>query len=112
VEYLGHIISHEGAKVDPKKMKTIMEWLIPKSLNNIRGLLGLVSYYNKFFNNYGQIVSPLETLLKKKGFLAIKKQPKILKNLRRLSIQLLSRPHINSQKPLLWSVMPRDMALV
>ena len=26
VEYLGHIVSHEGVTVDPKKIKTLVEW--------------------------------------------------------------------------------------
>jgi hypothetical protein len=35
VEYLSHIVSHEGVKMDPNKIKAMMEWLIPKTLNNI-----------------------------------------------------------------------------
>ena len=34
-------MSHEGAKVDPKKIKSKMDWLIPKTLKNLRGFLGL-----------------------------------------------------------------------
>ena len=34
VEYLGHIVSHEGVKVDPNKIKAMMDWLIPKTLKN------------------------------------------------------------------------------
>ena len=26
VEYLGHIVSHESVKVDPNKIKTMMDW--------------------------------------------------------------------------------------
>ena len=26
VEYLGHIVSHEGVKVDHKKIKSMMDW--------------------------------------------------------------------------------------
>ena len=37
VEYLGHILSHEGVKVDPNKIKAMMDWLIPKTLKNLRG---------------------------------------------------------------------------
>jgi hypothetical protein len=55
VEYLGHIVYHEGGKVHPKKIKVMMEWSIPKTLKNIRGLLGLAGYYHKFVKNYGQI---------------------------------------------------------
>jgi hypothetical protein len=55
-EYLGHIISHEGVKLDPKKVKSMRECLVPKTLKKIRGFLGLRGYYHKFFKNYGQIV--------------------------------------------------------
>ena len=36
MEYLGHIVSHEGVKVDPRKIKAIKEWKIPTSINHLR----------------------------------------------------------------------------
>jgi hypothetical protein len=68
VEYLGHILFHEGAKLDHNKIKVVREWPIPKTLKNLRGLLGLLGYYCKFVKNYGQIAAPLTTLLKKEEF--------------------------------------------
>ena len=68
VEYLVHIVSHEGLKVDLNKIKAIMDWPIPKKLKNLRGLLGLTCYYCKFFKNYGQRTTPLTKLLKNEGF--------------------------------------------
>ena len=40
VEYFGHIVSHEGVKVDPNKIKSMMDWSIFETLKNIRGFLG------------------------------------------------------------------------
>ena len=60
VEYLGHIVSHEGVKADAN-----MDWPIPKKLNNLTGFLGLIGYYRMFVKHYGQISTPLTKILKK-----------------------------------------------
>jgi hypothetical protein len=68
VEYLGHIVSHEGVKVDPNKIKAMIDWLIPKTLKNLRGFLGLTSYYCKFVRNYERVATPVMALTKKDEF--------------------------------------------
>jgi hypothetical protein len=68
VEYLVHIVSHEGVKVYPNKIKAMMDWPIPKTLKNLREFLGLTCYYHKFVHNYGRITTPLMTSTKKDSF--------------------------------------------
>ena len=65
---MGHVVSHEGLKVDPRKIKAIMEWPIPKTIKKLRGFSGLTGYYRRFLKNYRHRVATLTTLLKKDSF--------------------------------------------
>ena len=69
VEYLGHIISKEGVKVDPRKIQVMKEWPQPKNVSKLRGFLGLTGYYRIFIKNYAHVTSPLTNLLKRNSFL-------------------------------------------
>jgi hypothetical protein len=35
IKYLGHIVSHEGVKVNPNKIKSMREWSIPNRIDRI-----------------------------------------------------------------------------
>ena len=37
VKYLGHIISGEGVKIDPKKISVMVQWPIPDTIKVLRG---------------------------------------------------------------------------
>ncbi|KAL4388726.1 hypothetical protein GQ457_09G011400 [Hibiscus cannabinus] len=65
VVFLGHIVSAEGIRVDPKKIEAIMDWKQPKNVSEVRSFLGLAGYYRRFVEGFSIIAAPLTKLLKK-----------------------------------------------
>jgi RNase H-like domain found in reverse transcriptase/Reverse transcriptase (RNA-dependent DNA polymerase)/Integrase zinc binding domain len=64
-KYLGFIISaEEGIKMDPDKVKAILEWERPGSVKGIRSFLGFANFYRSFIKDYSTIVAPLIALTK------------------------------------------------
>ena len=65
VNYLGHVVSREGIKPDPEKIKAVRDFPIPKTVRDVRAFLGLSGYYRKFARDYSLIAAPLHDLTKK-----------------------------------------------
>lgn len=63
--YLGHVITKNGIKPDPNKIKSVIEYPVPKTQKHIKSFLGLSGYYRKFIKSYSSIATPLTKLLKK-----------------------------------------------
>jgi len=63
LEFLGHIISREGIKPDPKKLKKIKDWPVPQNTKQVRGIIGLASYYRKFIKDFAKIARPLHSIV-------------------------------------------------
>ena len=64
-EYLGFVISKDGVKPDPKKVEAIRDLPEPKNVREIRGFIGMCSYYRRFVPNFSKIAEPLIDLTKK-----------------------------------------------
>jgi hypothetical protein len=68
VLYLGHIIGEKGVQAHQEKIIAIREWPTPKTLIEMRGFLGLCTYYRKFVKGFSQLCTPLIDLTKKRSF--------------------------------------------
>ena len=64
VEFLGHIISADGIKMDVKKLAAIAEWPQPKNIKDVQSFLGFLNYYRDFVPYYAKCMQPLyDTIL-------------------------------------------------
>lgn len=70
IQYLRHIITKEGIAVDPEKIRTIMEWPIPKDVADIRSFMGLAGYYRRFVEGFSRVAYPITSLEKKGKYLS------------------------------------------
>ena len=66
VEYLGHIISADGVKTDPRKISAVREWPVPKHKSDVRAFLGTTGYYRRFIEKYAEVSKPLTRLVGKR----------------------------------------------
>ena len=67
VSFMGHIISNEGLKPDPAKIQGICEMPTPKSKQDVKRLLGMVNYLQKFAPNLSEVTAPMRDLLKEEN---------------------------------------------
>jgi hypothetical protein len=65
VAFLGHVISKGGISVDPSKVQDVLSWKAPTSVGDIRSLIGLVGYYQRFIEGFSKISKPMTELLEK-----------------------------------------------
>lgn len=65
VTFLGHILSANGIRQDPEKLKAITCLPPPANVNELYRILGMLGYYRRFVPNYSMLSAPLNNLLKK-----------------------------------------------
>jgi hypothetical protein len=64
LEFLGHIVGRGKLKPEAQKVKKILALEIPKSKRQIRALMGLISYYRRYVQNFAAVTKPLTDLIK------------------------------------------------
>ena len=62
---LGHIISSTGIEVDKSKIELIANLPTPKSVKDVRSILGHAGFYRRFIKDFSVISKSLSNLLTK-----------------------------------------------
>lgn len=65
ISYLGYILSEEGVSIDSSKLEPILSYPSPKTVKEVRRLMGMVGFYKQFIPNYSTVLAPITDLLKK-----------------------------------------------
>ena len=65
---MGHVISADGLKPQPSKVKAIRLAPVPKTVRELQSFLGMINYYRKFIPDYSLVARSVTKLLSgKKG---------------------------------------------
>ena len=62
VKYLGHIVSSDGIRMDPKKVEQIRQWPLPRDLSELRSFVGLANYFRRFIAGFASLAAPLTNM--------------------------------------------------
>lgn len=65
VMYLGYLLTERGVSIDRSRIQPILDYARPKSVKDIRRLMGLAGFYQRFIQEYSRITAPITDLLKK-----------------------------------------------
>ena len=62
---LGHIVSTEGIKIDPERVKAILKISIPRNKKEIQSFIGKINFLRWFIPNFAEIIKHITEMLKK-----------------------------------------------
>ena len=65
VLFLGHVVSQDGIRPNPKTIEAVMSWREPTSVKEIQRFIGLCSYYRQYIQSFSHIAAPMLKLTKK-----------------------------------------------
>ncbi|KAI3367338.1 hypothetical protein L3Q82_008381 [Scortum barcoo] len=78
VRYVGRLVSANGVRVDPSDIAAVqaLRERTPNTAGDVRKLLGFLSYYRAYVQDFAKVAKPLYDLLQVKGNHATVAQPK------------------------------------
>ena len=65
ISYLGHMITPQGLKPDPEKVKAVLNMPKPTDVKGVRRFCGFVNYLARFMPRLSEVIEPIQQLAKK-----------------------------------------------
>ena len=62
VQFMGHLLTPEGLKPDPRKIEAIVALPEPEDVTALKRFLGMVNYLSKFMPHLSEMTEPLRRL--------------------------------------------------
>ncbi len=63
ITFLGHVISHNCVRMDPRKIQAVKEWGKLETKKDVQRFLGFANFYRRFIEGFAIITKPLNKLL-------------------------------------------------
>jgi hypothetical protein len=87
---LGHIVSPEGIKIDPKRVKVIQQIDILRNEKSIQSFIGKINFLRRFIPNFAEVIKYITDMLKKDA--EIKWIPKAKESFENIKQALVQSP--------------------
>ena len=65
IKFCGFLVSSQAIEVNPERVNCVVAWKFPRTLTELRGFLGLCSYYRSFCPGFANVAEPLTECLRK-----------------------------------------------
>lgn len=102
INYLGYIITKDGKKPDPSRVKAIKDMPPPKSIEEVEAFLGKVNYYGRFIPQLASASKPLNKLRRKNAEFQWKnEQHAAFESIKKFIIDATLLVHFDPGKPLI-----------
>ncbi len=97
VPFLGFILSPDGIRMDPTKVKAVVDWPTPDSRRAVQRFLGFANFYRRFIRNFSQVALPLTDLTSTKKRFCWSSQAQTA--FESLKSRFISAPILNTSDP-------------
>lgn len=88
VKFMGHVITQDGLKPDPDKVKAVKNMPKPKCKQEALSLLGFINYLAKFLPKLSEVAQPLRDLTRANAqFIWSRQHDKAFEDMKKLVIQ-------------------------